>query len=159
MDLLNLWIPLIGGGILIAIAISAWFSDQKVISIWFGFAGAVLLLFLGAVQIQEIVTAAPTEHKEIVQIPGIQAMPVHRRASVIVMYSDQAPEVTDLPFGKGLKIKFSIRNIGDSAAIVKSIVGHVYLAEMEPDLDTAAGQATKEDFITGGPYNHSPPPC
>lgn len=57
MELSSLWLPLIGGGILIAIAISAWFADHKIVGIWFGFAGFVCLLLLAALQIQESVDA------------------------------------------------------------------------------------------------------
>ncbi len=53
MQLFELWLPLIAAGILIAIAISAWFADHKVIGVWFGFAGLVALLLLIALQIQE----------------------------------------------------------------------------------------------------------
>ena len=58
MDILNLWLPLIGGGLLCAIAIGAWFGDQRPIAIWFGFAGLVCLLLLAALQLQEHETAS-----------------------------------------------------------------------------------------------------
>jgi hypothetical protein len=58
MDVLNLWLPLIGGGLLCAVAIGAWFGDQKSIAIWFGFAGLVCLLLLAALQLQEYETAS-----------------------------------------------------------------------------------------------------
>lgn len=57
MDLLNLWLPLIGGGILGATAIGAWFGDHKTAAVWFGFSGAVCLLLLGALHIQELVSS------------------------------------------------------------------------------------------------------
>jgi len=53
MDILNMWLPLIGGGLFGAIAIGAWFGDQRMVAIWFGFAGAVCLLLLAALQLQE----------------------------------------------------------------------------------------------------------
>lgn len=53
MELLNLWLPLIGGGVLLAIAISAWFADRRIVGIWFGFAGIVCLILLAALQLQE----------------------------------------------------------------------------------------------------------
>lgn len=57
MELLNLWLPLIGGGILGAIAIGAWFGEHKIAAVWFGFGGTVCLLLLGALQVQELVSS------------------------------------------------------------------------------------------------------
>src|ERR1700746_547672 len=53
MELLNVWLPIIGAGIFIAIAIGAWFAERRLVGIWFGFAGAVCLLLLGALQLHD----------------------------------------------------------------------------------------------------------
>jgi hypothetical protein len=45
--------PLIGGSILFAIAIAAWFSEHKITAIWFGFSGFICFLLLAALQLQE----------------------------------------------------------------------------------------------------------
>lgn len=58
MDLLNLWLPLVGGGILGAIAIGSWFGEHRIAAVWFGFAGAVCLLLLAALQIQDLIAHA-----------------------------------------------------------------------------------------------------
>lgn len=63
MDLINIWIPLIGGGILWAIAIGAWFAERKIAGIWFGFAGTVLLLLLLVLHLQEGVLEATSHEK------------------------------------------------------------------------------------------------
>jgi hypothetical protein len=54
MDLIIFWFPIIGGGILAAIAISAAFTvEHKPLAIWCGFAGAVLLGFVFCLQLQQ----------------------------------------------------------------------------------------------------------
>jgi len=53
MELLNVWLPVIGAGVLIAIAVAAWFAERRIAGIWFGFAGVVCLLLLLALQLQE----------------------------------------------------------------------------------------------------------
>jgi hypothetical protein len=53
MELLNIWLPLIGGGLLWAITIGAFFSENKITGVWFGFVGTVCLLFLFALHLHE----------------------------------------------------------------------------------------------------------
>jgi hypothetical protein len=53
MDLINLWLPLFGGGVLFAIAIGAWFAEHKLTGIWFGFFGIMCFILLAALQLQE----------------------------------------------------------------------------------------------------------
>lgn len=55
MEILNLWLPLIGGGLFCSVAIGAWFANQKIVGIWFGFAGILCLLLLAAIQLHESV--------------------------------------------------------------------------------------------------------
>jgi hypothetical protein len=57
MEFFNIWLPLIGGGLFAAIAIGAWFAENKVTGIWFGFAGSVCLLLLFALQLHEHVVS------------------------------------------------------------------------------------------------------
>ena len=59
MDFANFWLPIFGAGLLWTIAVSAWFGDQKVPAVWFGFVGSVLLLLLFALQIQQVISAKP----------------------------------------------------------------------------------------------------
>jgi hypothetical protein len=53
MELLNIWLPMIGAGIFIAVAVSAWFAERRITGIWFGFAGVVCILLLAALQLHE----------------------------------------------------------------------------------------------------------
>lgn len=51
MNFAIFWLPIFGGGILWAIAISAWFSpDKQIPAVWFAFAGSVCLLVTVALQ-------------------------------------------------------------------------------------------------------------
>ena len=58
------WLPLIASILLGGVAASAWYGGDKVLGLWLAFAGVVLLLLTGAIQIQhgiredEAVTAA-----------------------------------------------------------------------------------------------------
>ena len=63
MELATFWLPIIGAGIFLVIAISAWFADYKITAIWFGFGGVACLLLLVALQIQESVIGG-REHSQ-----------------------------------------------------------------------------------------------
>lgn len=53
MEVLNIWLPLIGGGVFTAIAIGAWFAEHRLTGIWFGFAAVVSFALLAALQLHE----------------------------------------------------------------------------------------------------------
>ncbi len=53
MDLFNIWLPIIGGILLGAIAVGAWYAGDKLIAIWCGFFGVVCFLLLAALQFHE----------------------------------------------------------------------------------------------------------
>lgn len=64
MELINLWLPLIGVGVSITIAASAWFAGQKILGIWLGFFGGVCLLLLAALQVQEWVRSGKSTEQD-----------------------------------------------------------------------------------------------
>ena len=57
MSLAIFWLPILGGGILWAVAISAWYGSDKLPAVWFAFAGSTCLLLTAAIQIHEHVSA------------------------------------------------------------------------------------------------------
>ena len=61
MEFAALWLPGIGFGVLIAIAISAWFAEKRLTAIWFGFFGVVCLLLLLTLQLQNAVKEAGSD--------------------------------------------------------------------------------------------------
>lgn len=138
MDIFNLWLPLIGGGILIAVAIGAWFSDHKVLGTWFGFAGLVALLFLAALQTHEAVTAD--------QKPGnFSIEDASRRIERAYVTAIQGQVYDFLP-GTPTKAQITIKNAGRTPA--HDVTNHVLIGvslfplDRPPDLPV---------IITGGP--------
>jgi hypothetical protein len=115
MELLNLWLPLIGGGVFAAIAIGGWFSEHKLIGIWFGFFAIVSFLLLATLQFQEHEMAEPEKP---VQSAADQALLAMQRAMVIV----KRPEFVitrNLATGRPEVVRFWVvwENIGQSVAL------------------------------------------
>lgn len=75
VELAIFWMPLIGGVLLSGIAGSAWYGGDKIPAIWIAFAGAVLFLLTGAVQIQQAV------YEKLLQ-PEIELIAPHDRMVV-----------------------------------------------------------------------------
>lgn len=108
MELFNLWLPMIGGGILFAIAIGAWFAEQKIHAIWFGFSGLVCLLLLFALQLQEYELSFHTEKT----IP--EADKLARRAVLNVVdwqFENIGPNLSP-------HIRYLIKNTGPTPATI-----------------------------------------
>jgi hypothetical protein len=104
MELFNLWLPLIGGGIFIAVAIGAWFAEHKLTGIWFGFSGAVCFLLLAALQLQEHeLSSRDTNHPDAIAQKQLRAY----------IYLDKAIVVLD---GRTLKGEVEMRNSGQTPA-------------------------------------------
>lgn len=61
MDFATLWLPIIGGFLLGSVAVAEWYSGNKIVALWFGFAGVICFLLLATLQIQNILQASPTE--------------------------------------------------------------------------------------------------
>jgi hypothetical protein len=68
MGLFIFWLPIIGSLLLGSIAVGAWFADQKLIAIWFGFAGSVCFLLIFTIQIQQRIIISPGPLKDRAQI-------------------------------------------------------------------------------------------
>lgn len=56
MDLAIYWLPVVGGILLGTIAAGEWYSGNRALAVWFGFAGVILFLFVFALQLQQIVS-------------------------------------------------------------------------------------------------------
>jgi hypothetical protein len=71
------WLPTIGAGIFLTIAITAWFTpDRQLVAVWFGFAGFCALLLTGALQLHLYVTTSILQPK--IEL-GPPASPSHFR--------------------------------------------------------------------------------
>ena len=53
MEFAIFWLPLIAGLLLGGLAVGAWYGGDKTLAIWVGFVGAVCLVLLVALQIQQ----------------------------------------------------------------------------------------------------------
>jgi len=105
MEFFNLWLPLIGGGILCAIAISAWFAEHHLTAIWFGFFGAVCLLLLFALQLTDHeISKRNLSHAK----PSIGAA----RAYISIFQADVSH-----PIGSPPTMSITIKNTGRSYAM------------------------------------------
>ena len=58
MDAAFLWLAIIGPT-LIGLAAAIWFGDSKTLGLWTGFAGVVLLVLAGALQLQKFIWHSP----------------------------------------------------------------------------------------------------
>jgi hypothetical protein len=138
MDFFNIWLPLIGGGILFAIAIGAWFSEHKITAIWFGFSGAICFLLLAALQLQdyEINTAShPDESNEITKR--------QLRAYVLVVAADFRNFGTKQP----IIVTGAIKNTGQTPATqlrvrIEGFCGIPFPMTQFPTLETKFGGPT-----------------
>jgi hypothetical protein len=145
MEHANLWLTTIGVGILIAAGIGAYFSDRKVLGIWLFYFGAVVLLFLGALQWIDSVRPEESGHSEPVTAN-------QKRSIVYIEYPQGAPEVNDIGKGnKGITIHLALRNRGDVPATINRITTHLYIAQNEPDPEGSSGAAAMEDFALSDP--------
>jgi hypothetical protein len=104
MDVLNLWLPLIGAGILGAIAVSAWFAGQRSVGIWFGFAGTICLLLLVALQAQDFVNRQDAT--------PVQVINAQNRAYVNV----STAELTRFQPGDWVQAVIRVKNFGQTPA-------------------------------------------
>jgi hypothetical protein len=118
MALLEIWLPLIGGGILIATAIGAWWADHRVAAVWFGFFGSVALLLLVAFQIQESVSKSEREIP-----PGIV---LDQRPWIEIINISAGPLTFDND-GARLGVAVEIRNTGKTPARNIQFSAAVYL--------------------------------
>ncbi|MDQ6869933.1 MAG: hypothetical protein M3178_16830 [Pseudomonadota bacterium] len=59
MDFAVFWLVIIGP-LLFGLAGSIWYGGSKTLALWIGFAGAVLLILAGALQLQQFIWKAPT---------------------------------------------------------------------------------------------------
>ena len=136
MELALFWLPVIGGILLGGIAWNAWYGGNKILALWLGFFGIICFMLVAVLQIQKAI-----------QTDGSGTdIPASKRSIVFVEYSNLPAEVTDLPFGKGIAIKFMLKNLGDAPATITKIKTHLYIAETEPDPFGPTGAASQEDM-------------
>jgi hypothetical protein len=116
-ELAKLWLPLIGGGILIAWAIGAYYGGDKLLGVRLAFAGAVCLLILGELQWEESILSEAPAIQPIA--PAIQERPelffifISHNLNYTVRGDPSAEKVS-------LIINYKIVNYGKSTAIIKT---------------------------------------
>jgi hypothetical protein len=110
MEMFNLWLPIIGGGFLFAIAVSAWFSDYKSTGIWFGFFGLVCFLLLAALQLQEHITSAQADAK------SGPTEAEKRQLRAYITLTKIVPHPTVPAVGQPYRIQVEFKNTGKSPA-------------------------------------------
>ncbi|MGO8865520.1 MAG: hypothetical protein ACLQME_03360 [Alphaproteobacteria bacterium] len=123
MEFANFWLPIIGGGLLWAIAIGAWFSDHKIIGIWSFFAGTVILLFLFALQIQDNVRKGASDQADAAEKalrPWVSVREIRLGAPLVI--KNGIPVITLL---------FDLNNTGRSPAMNVDI-DRVYVYSKAP---------------------------
>jgi len=116
MDFSNLWLPLIGGGIFIAIAISAWFADKKVTAIWFGFAGGICLLLLLALQIQQYVVEADAPESLSREAAAERIVAIAQARAQRAWLSARPQLIGKIEIGMPVDIELVIENVGKEPA-------------------------------------------
>jgi hypothetical protein len=112
----NFWLPLIGLGIFGAIAVGAWFADQKIIGVWAGFIGIVCVLLLLALRLNDSIRESS---KEKTLSPEAAALAIlaktqaaSQRARVFIR-----PQLVG-PISQGVSINFVLvaENVGNESA-------------------------------------------
>ncbi len=125
-ELAKLWLPLIGGGILIAWAIGAYYGGDKVFGVRLAFAGTVCLLFLGELQWEESILNEPRAIQPIA--PVIQERPelffifVSHNLNHTVRGEPSADKIS-------LIINYKIVNYGKSTAIIRAFDSGVEISK------------------------------
>ncbi len=82
VDILLFWLPLIASILLGGVAASAWYGGDKSLGLWLAFAGVVLLLLTGAIQIQRSIRSDAND-KTATSVPD-NATVAGQRAYVLV---------------------------------------------------------------------------
>jgi hypothetical protein len=139
MEFLNIWIPLIGGGILWAIAIGAWFSENKITGVWFGFSGTVCLLFLFALHLHEHFVG----ERELAKAAAVAPAEFPERPWISVGDPIVASPLKFLDAGATIALRFPIKNTGKSPALNVSLQAE--LIPMTPE--RSAPHVEQERFI------------
>lgn len=128
MEIFNLWLPLIGGGVFAAIAISAWFAEYKLTGIWFGFAACVCFLLLAALQIQEFEIAKSHVHSE--------SPEVRRTRAYVFIDTIKTSNIDDnlmtVAPDKIASIFVAIKNTGQTPALKFTHQTHISFAAFPP---------------------------
>jgi len=107
MAVAELWLPIIGVGIFVSWAIAAWYAEHKILASWLGFAGAVCLLLLVTLQVQNWIIQTDTH------IP--KGDPPDRPWVYFAEVFVQAPLSYDAE-GANVVLAYIIENMGGSPA-------------------------------------------
>lgn len=129
MEFFNLWLPLIGVGVFIAIGISAWFADYKITAVWSGFAGAVCLLLLGALQAQHSIEESRVAPPEV----AIAARDTSQRAWLSIQPKLAATIRPDA----AIEIELVTENVGKEPATGVSNSSLMMMFDMPEQIDYA----------------------
>lgn len=135
MDLLELWIPIIGGGLFFAWAIGAWYGGNKTLSIWLAFTAIVCFLLLGTLQLQNYIKGEPiAESPEIIaQRILVTAQAKSQRAWLTVL-----PRLThQIRKGSPISIELVTENVGKEPAIGVNHHSVSMMFDMPEQLDYA----------------------
>jgi len=160
MEVVIGWLPVIGGGILWAIAISAWFSaDKQIAAVWFAFAGTVFFLLTGALQAHLYVATFVVQPKIEMDKP---ASPSHFRweegkAPVVRAPNDPSS------LGQSTSPRFKLRN---TSAILAADVGVEWtapsidatnLSNSSPQFHKYIAEVRDDSFVLLVPIQNSSP--
>jgi len=167
MDFAIFWLPVIGGGVLWAIAISAWFStDKQIPAVWFAFGGTICFLLTIALQVQLYVATFVAQPKIDLEGPVVpshfrwelNAVPVFKGLNDQLMAGQStSPRFkirnTNSIFAADLSVEwtapfFDAQQIKSSSAQLTKYIGNVTDAQFELRVPTATGTTWP---ITYGP--------
>jgi hypothetical protein len=140
MEFATLWLPIIGGLLLGALAVGAWYGGNKTLAIWSGFAGIVCFLLLAALQMQEVVS-----NEEASSAGGHDpAFRLDQRAWLGVDYIRPVPLRPEV--GKPFQVIVRLKNTGKTPA--RNIIGTA-LAEPTANERPSYDYAGRKQFRRG----------
>jgi hypothetical protein len=131
----ELWLPIVGAGILICWAVGAYYGGNKVLAVWLTFGGVVCLLFLAALQWQHAIEKAEgTKHPTDAEIERDRARIFIGKAELRNLYNNSIPP----------EVYFEFQNLGQTQAI-----------DVQVDLNIATKPATDNSFQLSNTPNPS----
>lgn len=110
MGFLIFWLPIFASILLGGVAASAWYGGDRVLGLWLAFAGVVLLLLTGTIQLQQSIRAEGST--KVANAAPDKATVIAKRAYVAVSDAN----VSDLTIESAPTVSVVIKNTGVTPA-------------------------------------------
>lgn len=161
MEVVIGWLPVIGGGIFWAIAISAWFSpDKQIAAVWFAFAGTVFFLLTVALQGHLYVATFVVQPKIEMEKPAAISHFRWEENNFPVVRAPSDPS----SLGQSTSPRFKLRNTSAILAADVSVewtapaIDAVNLSNSSAQFQKFVTDVKDDSFVLLVPLQNSPPP-